>query len=85
MTEKTIRETIDELKQEIKARHNLIEQIQEQVCTHAGHEVTPKGDTGNWCKQDDSYWYEHKCHICDKFWTTPQGMNFMEGGVIKRV
>ena len=72
------------LNEEISERTKIIKDIQDNLCKHVGHEIVPKGDTGNWCRQDDSYWYEHACDICGKRWHTDQGIAFEQGGIIKR-
>ena len=41
-------------------------------CEHPNVTKTAKADTGNFCPQDDSYWYEFRCPDCGKFWTEPQ-------------
>lgn len=51
--------------------HTKLRTLQE-VCNHPLAVKTPHADTGNWCKDDDSYWYEFQCPDCGKFWTTPQ-------------
>jgi hypothetical protein len=48
-----------------------IESIREE-CDHIGVHVKYDADTGNYCKQDDSYWIYWRCPICDKYWTTDQ-------------
>lgn len=48
-----------------------ISQLQED-CQHENAKHTNRSDTGNYCKADDSFWIEHKCSNCDKFWTTGQ-------------
>lgn len=25
-------------------------------------------NTGNWCPQDDCYWQDYRCQLCDKYW-----------------
>ncbi len=42
------------------------------LCTHPN--VTKKncGDTGNWDRNDDSYWIDFRCPDCRKQWTTDQ-------------
>jgi hypothetical protein len=39
------------------------------LCPHPRVEKIARADTGNWCKSDDSYWYDCKCPDCDKQWT----------------
>ena len=65
--------TIKELRKEIDERWAKIKRIQDD-CSHPVDCVTKinKGDTGNWCPQDDSYWRECHCSLCDKRWTEDQ-------------
>lgn len=39
-----------------------------QTCQHNDKEGRYKGNTGNWCAQDDSYWIDVKCNDCGKTW-----------------
>lgn len=50
-------------------------------CSHGNHVKIAKSDTGNWCPQDDSYWYEITCQDCGKYWHEDQReyMNKMRG------
>jgi len=54
----------------LKARDDLL--TLQAECTHEGAEKTYRGDTGNWCRADDSYWIEFRCPHCSKFWTEEQ-------------
>lgn len=38
-------------------------------CKHKNATYTSHGDTGNWCRDDDSYWQTWKCPTCKKSWT----------------
>ena len=44
----------------------------QQECSHLRAVSVPRADTGNYCKADDRYWYEHSCPDCGKKWTTDQ-------------
>lgn len=44
----------------------------QDACTHKGAVKVAGANTGNWCKQDDSYWYDFDCPVCGKHWTEPQ-------------
>jgi len=44
----------------------------EADCPHETLTYKYQGDTGNWCKADDSYWIDWKCDDCDKRWQTTQ-------------
>lgn len=45
--------------------------IQER-CLHVSVVKTPNSDIGNWCRGDDSYWYDCHCPRCDKRWMEEQ-------------
>ena len=79
-----IREYVNILKDEISDRSKIIKEIQDNLCHHIGHEIVPKSDTGNWCRQDDEYWYEHACDICGKRWHTDQSRGNVGTGIVKR-
>jgi hypothetical protein len=38
----------------------------QQECSHENVVGEMKGDTGNWCQQDDSYWISADCQDCGK-------------------
>ncbi len=63
--------TIKMLKEQIRELHTAIELLQTN-CKHPDLEKVAKSNTGNWCKQDDYYWFEFYCPTCTKRWTTPQ-------------
>ncbi len=44
-----------------------MEALQEQ-CPHEHLVGKYKGNTGNWCPQDDSYWIDAHCKDCNKRW-----------------
>lgn len=48
----------------------LIVEVQhlQEVCPHEHKTGKYKGDTGNWCPDDDSYWIDAHCLDCDKSW-----------------
>lgn len=62
----------------IEEKRKLIESRQDELlhelrvlqsfCKHRNATSEPRSDTGNWCKQDDCYWVEHRCPECGKFW-----------------
>jgi len=64
-------ERIKKHEKEIDKLYKKIRLLQAK-CKHKHVNKVPKGNTGNWCKSDDHYWYEIKCLDCDKFWTEPQ-------------
>jgi hypothetical protein len=66
-----INEEVNKCHRKILKWKQKLKDIQD-VCTHEGAAKVAKGDTGNWCKDDDSYWYEFDCPVCCKFWSEPQ-------------
>jgi len=64
---------VDTIRAEICVLHEKIRIIQAE-CSHPQLCVTrvARADTGNWCADDDSYWYECSCSLCQKTWTEPQ-------------
>lgn len=38
-------------------------------CPHSGHLFKYRSNTGNYSPSDDSYWTEHTCDDCGKYWT----------------
>lgn len=59
------------IEQKIKKYTDALKELQGN-CAHFSAEKTAKSDTGNWCKQDDSYWYECFCPECGKRWVEDQ-------------
>lgn len=51
------------IKEKIKVLENQLKEIQE-TCPHENAIVQKKIDTGNLCKNDDTYWVEVKCQDC---------------------
>lgn len=43
-----------------------------ESCIHDDADHVNKADTGNYSPSDDSYWTEHRCKACNKFWMTDQ-------------
>lgn len=56
---------------EASARHRELQ----EACPHPLllREVKNNSNTGNWCRDDDSYWAEHHCTMCGMRWRTGQG------------
>jgi hypothetical protein len=60
---------IPHLQQTIAECYAKITDIQsecEHPTTHLYREA--KSDTGNWCRDDDRYWYKFECKLCGKRW-----------------
>lgn len=64
-------ERVRAYEKEIELIYKKIRKLQEK-CKHKSVIKLPKGDTGNWDRNDDAYWYEITCLDCDKYWTEPQ-------------
>jgi hypothetical protein len=60
----TLEKKINDLKEKLR--------IIRDNCSHEGHERIPLCNTGNYDPNDDSYWYNCKCHICGKIWREDQ-------------
>lgn len=54
--------------------NNLGAQIEElqRGCTHPNASHKNGADTGNYSPSDDSYWTDHYCPDCSKYWQTDQ-------------
>ncbi len=69
-----------ELYYEISEYRRIIEETKEKIvksqteCSHplVMRETENRGSTGNWDRNDDSYWTNHECTLCGKRWTTDQ-------------
>lgn len=58
------RSRIDALEAQLRAdRQAMVE-----ACPHERKEGVYKGNTGNWCPDDDSYWIDATCLDCGKRW-----------------
>lgn len=44
-------------------------------CKHKNHTKVNKANTGNWDRNDDSYWTDCSCSNCGAKWKTTQGIN----------
>jgi hypothetical protein len=44
----------------------------QNLCAHPNASKKYRGDTGNWDRTQDSYWIEHRCPDCGKFWSVEQ-------------
>lgn len=45
----------------------------QEECNHDYVTISAHSDTGNWCKSEDSYWFEIKCKCCERSWREDQG------------
>jgi hypothetical protein len=67
MNPKQITKEINKLTDQINLRYKKIQELQNS-CPHEDVQGEYKANTGNWCKDDDSYWIEAKCWDCGKRW-----------------
>lgn len=63
MEEATTNDKISELKKEVARIYGEIQKLQDN-CSHHHMTVSAHADTGNYCRSDDSYWYEGACRAC---------------------
>lgn len=71
LEQRKIRQRQTTLKKKIFTANVDLKLLQSE-CTHPDASKTYRGDTGNYDRSQDSFWIEHKCPDCGKFWTTDQ-------------
>ena len=61
---------IQKAREIISEQYALIATIQEE-CNHPTACLTFKygSDTGNWDRNEDSYWTDYTCTLCEKRWS----------------
>jgi hypothetical protein len=61
---------VEEIKNEISELYAKLKNIQSE-CSHPSDCITKKhgSDTGNWDRNEDCYWTDFHCSLCDKKWT----------------
>ncbi|ELL7856502.1 hypothetical protein ENKO_114 [Klebsiella phage fENko-Kae01] len=69
--EACINDRVQELKKQAAAIYQKLEKITDN-CNHNHMTIKAYSDTGNYCRSDDSYWYEAKCRACGKTWNVDQ-------------
>lgn len=71
---------IDEINEEISRLHKEKEEIQEQ-CPHPPlcFRYQFQGDSGNWDRNEDSYWTNNSCTLCGKRWTVSGSVSGPKG------
>jgi len=66
------------IKTKIDRARVKIEKLEQEIltlqreCPHTNASKKGCSDTGNWCKGDDSYWWEFRCPDCGKYWVEDQ-------------
>jgi len=68
MNSQLIKAKVTELHNDLSTIHKKIRGLQSE-CKHLDYEYKYKGNTGNWCLNDDHYWTTFTCNICRKQWT----------------
>lgn len=63
---------IEKLERDIATLQSLKCHIQNTECGHPRLQGKYEANTGNWDRNDDSYWISFKCPDCGKFWTEDQ-------------
>lgn len=58
--------------QKHQEKWDLAEKQLKELCLHPDASKKHCGDTGNWDRNEDSYWIEYKCPDCDKRWSVDQ-------------
>ncbi len=66
-----IKQKIEKLKKDILKKQQEIINLQSE-CQHENLIGKYSADTGNWCRDDDSYWVDFKCEDCGKQWMEDQ-------------
>ena len=72
-----IKTRVDRINKKITALIKERDNIQEE-CEHKDIQYTPRGDSGNWDRNDDSYWYEITCLDCGKRFSIDQNRESYE-------
>lgn len=67
MTDTDRLEAIAYHKRMLQPHYDAIRDLKE-TCPHNDVERVSKSDTGNWCRDDDSYWTACKCKVCGNSW-----------------
>lgn len=70
--EAVINDKMAELRKKIAEIYQEMEKLQDN-CSHNHMTVSAHSDTGNYCRSDDSYWYEGTCRACGKRFQYEQG------------
>lgn len=69
--DRAIARKVAAMREKISACRAIIEACQAD-CSHPGVVIENRGNTGNWCPDDDAYWSEWDCPNCGKHWRTDQ-------------
>lgn len=69
--EAEINDKMAELKKQSAAIYAQMQQLRDN-CNHNHMTVSAHSDTGNYCRSDDSYWYEGTCRACGEHFSYEQ-------------
>lgn len=69
--EAVINDKMNEIRKAQAALYQKMQRIQDN-CQHNHMTVSSHSDTGNYCRSDDSYWYEGMCRACGKAFSEEQ-------------
>lgn len=61
--EASINDKMAELRKAQAAIYQKMQDLQDN-CSHNHMTVSAHSDTGNYCRSDDSYWYDGTCRAC---------------------
>lgn len=64
----SIKTKILALREDIAGINKQITELQDS-CEHKNVKKEHKGDSGNYCRDDDRYWIEYDCPDCMKTWS----------------
>lgn len=72
--EALINDKMAELKKESISIYKKMQDLQD-TCSHNHMTVSAHSDTGNYCRSDDSYWFEGTCRACGKTFSYDQSQD----------
>jgi Tfp pilus assembly protein FimT len=71
ISQKKLRAEAEALIESISQARSALEALQAR-CRHPAATKTADSDTGNYCRSDDSYWFNCVCPDCGLRWTEDQ-------------
>lgn len=77
--EAVVNDKMEELRKQSAEIYNKMQQLQEN-CSHKHMTVSAYSDTGNYCRSDDSFWYEGTCRACGQTFREDQSY----GGILDK-
>jgi hypothetical protein len=72
---------VDDIKKQIKELNAKLVEIQTE-CVHplSTRQTKNKGASGNYDDPEGTYWTEHSCGLCEKYWHTDQNWKHKDDG-----